>query len=91
MNIVKGWDGTKWNTQWFLYLSYISLICLENERFGFLATAMLSWKNPKTGEVELVRFTPPIPEGYKPTSLEARHQCAVYALHRVRSSQSELN
>jgi ATP-dependent RNA helicase DHX57 len=55
----------------------------KNERFGFLATAILAWKNPKTNEVETVRFTPPTPEGYKPTAVEARHQCAVYALHRV--------
>ena len=43
----------------------------------------MSWLNPKTNELEVVRFTPPIPEGYKPTAVEARHQCAVYALHRV--------
>jgi ATP-dependent RNA helicase DHX57 len=55
----------------------------RNERMGFLATVNLSWKNPKTNELESVRFTPPVPEGYKPTALEARHQCAVYALHRV--------
>jgi ATP-dependent RNA helicase DHX57 len=55
----------------------------KNERMGFVATANLSWKNPKTNELESVKFTPPIPEGYKPTAIEARHQCAVYALHRV--------
>jgi hypothetical protein len=39
--------------------------------------------NPKTNELETVRFTPTIPEGYKPTAVEARHMCAVYTLHRV--------
>ena len=57
--------------------------------WGILATATLSWLNPKTNEVEVVRFTPPIPEGYKPTAVEARHQCAVYALHRVFQSLDE--
>src|SRR5271170_4910794 len=58
----------------------------KNERMGCLATATLSWMNPKTHELETVRFTPPIPEGYKPNALEARHQCAVYSLHRVEQS-----
>jgi hypothetical protein len=56
---------------------------------GFLATATLSWLNPKTNELEVVKCIPPIPEGYKPTTIEARHQCAVYALHRVTQLPNE--
>src|SRR5579871_2827985 len=75
-----GWNKVEYAMVWVLF----SLMLMQkNERLGFLATATLSWKNPKTNEVENVRLTPPPPEGHKPTAIEARHQCAVYALHRV--------
>ncbi|VEU23440.1 DEKNAAC104750 [Brettanomyces naardenensis] len=51
---------------------------------GFIATAVLSWKNPRTQEVITVKMHPPSPP-VKPqeTPIEARHYAATYALHRI--------
>jgi len=51
---------------------------------GFVATAELSWKNPKTQEVVHIKMHPPaFLVKAQETPLEARHYAATYALHRV--------
>ncbi|ODQ82904.1 hypothetical protein BABINDRAFT_178978 [Babjeviella inositovora NRRL Y-12698] len=51
---------------------------------GFIATTILSWKNPKTQEMVVLRFEPKtaLVTGQE-TALEARHFAATYALHRI--------
>lgn len=51
---------------------------------GFVATAELSWRNPKTQEVVHIKMHPPaFLVKAQETPLEARHYAATYALHRV--------
>ncbi|CAN6663262.1 putative ATP-dependent RNA helicase YLR419W [Trichomonascus vanleenenianus] len=56
---------------------------------GFIVTVDLGQKNPKTNEVEHVRFTPPSSIIFpQETALEARHYAATYALHRIASHKN---
>ena len=55
---------------------------------GFISTVSLARLHPKTREREMVRMTPPEEIGIKPTAMEARHQAAVYALHRIASHKN---
>lgn len=56
---------------------------------GFLVTITLGQKNPKTNQIETVKFKPPAdlikPQ---PTALEARHFAATYTLHRIASHKN---
>ncbi|GME94235.1 unnamed protein product [Ambrosiozyma monospora] len=56
---------------------------------GFIGTAVLSWKNPKTQETIQVKMVPHRTI-IKPqeTTLEARHFAATYALHRIASDKN---
>ncbi|KAK7204832.1 putative DEAD/DEAH box helicase [Myxozyma melibiosi] len=56
---------------------------------GFIATAILGVRNPKTSQIETVKFRPPDSLlDPQPTALEARHFAATYALHRVASHKN---
>ncbi|KAJ8099663.1 P-loop containing nucleoside triphosphate hydrolase protein [Lipomyces tetrasporus] len=56
---------------------------------GFTATAVLGQRNPKSSQIETIRFTPPDSlVGPQPTALEARHFAATYALHRIASHKN---
>ncbi|KAK9449238.1 P-loop containing nucleoside triphosphate hydrolase protein [Limtongia smithiae] len=56
---------------------------------GFTATAILGHRNPKTHQIEIVKFRPPDNIlGPQPTALEARHFAATYALHRIASHKN---
>ncbi|KAL0087763.1 P-loop containing nucleoside triphosphate hydrolase protein [Phycomyces blakesleeanus] len=50
---------------------------------GFIGIVQLSKRNKKTAQMETVSLSPPDP--YLPTSIEARHLAATYALHRINS------
>ncbi|KAI7863168.1 P-loop containing nucleoside triphosphate hydrolase protein [Spinellus fusiger] len=50
---------------------------------GFIGIVQLSRRNKKTAQMETVSLSPPDP--YLPTSMEARHLAATYALHRINS------
>ncbi|KAK9236756.1 P-loop containing nucleoside triphosphate hydrolase protein [Lipomyces kononenkoae] len=56
---------------------------------GFTATAILGQRNPKTSQIETVKFTPTGNlVGPQPTALEARHFAATYTLHRIASHKN---
>ncbi|QPG76270.1 hypothetical protein FOA43_003656 [Brettanomyces nanus] len=57
---------------------------MHKQKDGFVATAVLSWKNPKTQEVITVKIHPPT-SLVKPqeTPIEARHYAATFALHSI--------
>lgn len=56
---------------------------------GFIITAVLGKKNPKTGTVDVVKMCPPADlVGPQPTALEARHVTATYVLHRIMSHRN---
>ncbi|KAK9460396.1 P-loop containing nucleoside triphosphate hydrolase protein [Lipomyces oligophaga] len=56
---------------------------------GFIATTILGFRNPKTSQVEIVKFRPPDSLlNPQPTALEARHFAATYALHRIASHKN---
>lgn len=54
---------------------------------GYLGTVTLSQRNKKTAQMQTVAFTPP-KELVLPSSIEAKHLAATYALHRVKSHVS---
>ncbi|AOW02234.1 YALI0C02365p [Yarrowia lipolytica CLIB122] len=62
---------------------------MRRVKTGFIATVILKQKNPKTQEVEEIRYMPPadLVQG-KDTALEARHLAATYALHRISSHKN---
>lgn len=56
---------------------------------GFVITAVLGKRNPKTGSIDTVKLCPPADLiGPQPTALEARHVTATYALHRIMSHRN---
>ncbi|ORX44750.1 P-loop containing nucleoside triphosphate hydrolase protein [Hesseltinella vesiculosa] len=60
------------------------VIDMVHNKQGFLGSVRLSKRNKKTAQMQVVTFAPP-PEISQPTSMEARHAAATYALHRVNS------
>lgn len=58
---------------------------IKKRKEGFLGSVTLSQRNKKTAQMQTVIFTPP-DEYHSPTSIEAKHVAATYALHRVKSS-----
>ncbi|CEP19067.1 hypothetical protein [Parasitella parasitica] len=57
---------------------------IKKHKDNYLGTVILSQRNKKTAQMQTVRFTPP-DELHLPTSIEAKHLAATYALHRVKS------
>ncbi|CAO0799169.1 unnamed protein product [Mucor circinelloides] len=57
---------------------------IKRRKDGYLGTVTLSMRNKKTAQMQTVAFTPP-DELHLPTSIEAKHLAATYALHRVKS------
>ncbi|KAG0044434.1 hypothetical protein BGZ83_010342 [Gryganskiella cystojenkinii] len=53
---------------------------------GYVCTVVLGKRNKKTGQIETATFA--ATDIYKPTSGEARHYAATYALHRVNSQKN---
>ncbi|KAK9370309.1 P-loop containing nucleoside triphosphate hydrolase protein [Lipomyces kononenkoae] len=62
---------------------------MRNSPGGFTATAILGQRNPKTSQIETVKFTPTNDlVAPQPTALEARHFAATYTLHRIASHKN---
>ncbi|EPS44763.1 hypothetical protein H072_1272 [Dactylellina haptotyla CBS 200.50] len=64
----------------------------RQSRDGHQSSVIVRCKNPKTKEIEEIRFEPPtnvstVPS-HLPSALEARHFAATYALHRVYSGRN---
>ncbi len=57
---------------------------MKRRKDGYLGTVTLSQRNKKTAQMQTVIFIPP-DEYLAPTSIEAKHIVATYALHRVKS------
>ncbi|KAI8638361.1 P-loop containing nucleoside triphosphate hydrolase protein [Parasitella parasitica] len=57
---------------------------IKKRKDNYLGTVTLSQRNKKTAQMQTVSFTPP-DEIHLPTSIEAKHVAATYALHRVKS------
>lgn len=57
---------------------------IKKRKDGFLGNVTLSQRNKKTAQMQTVIFTTP-DEHRAPTSIEAKHIAATYALHRVKS------
>lgn len=62
---------------------------MRRVKSGFVATTILKQRNPKSQEVEEIRYSPPsdLVTGQE-TALQARHLSATYALHRISSHKN---
>ncbi|KAF3914873.1 hypothetical protein ABW20_dc0105860 [Dactylellina cionopaga] len=80
----KGWTG-KLPVTIFYELT-------KQSKEGHQSSVIVRCKNPKTQEVEHLRFDPPVElktvPSHFPTAVEARHFAATYALHRVYSGRN---
>lgn len=57
---------------------------IKKRNNGFLGIVTLSMRNKKTAQMQTVTFSPP-EDLVLPTSIEAKHVAATYALHRFKS------
>ncbi|KAI8145909.1 P-loop containing nucleoside triphosphate hydrolase protein [Fennellomyces sp. T-0311] len=57
---------------------------MVRKKQGFIGTVQLGKRNKKTAQIQTITLTPP-PDLCLPTTMEARHLAATFALHRVNS------